>query len=296
MKHLYFAFLMFFSIVAGSQAQEIPIEHDTLKVKTGIGGGLPENSDSLKPIQLPLKLPRLNPAENFLPQFTPYQSFNLMPQQGIGENNFPPIYWSGAASDFINSRSRTAIATMMPTNRLMLHSSATLGMIETPMFGKGYYYILDAGARYMFNPALTMGVSGGYNSDFGVIPTWNMGIDAAYQISRNLMIDGGLTYMQTARNGFNLNQSAVMIDLHGRYRLSDDWYMNAYGGVPVMKKNNIPGSPMLPMMNTPYYGGSVEYWFKPSMGVEGGMIWVRDMFSGKMRAQPKLELHFRPGR
>ena len=94
---------------------------------------------------------------------------------------------------------------------------------------------------------------------------------------------------------FNLNQSAVMIDLHGRYRLSDDWYVNGYGGMPVMQNNNQPNRSMLPMMNTPYYGGSVEYWFKPTVGVEGGMIWMRDMFSGKMRAQPKLELHFRPG-
>jgi hypothetical protein len=50
------------------------------------------------------------------------------------------------------------------------------------------------------------------------------------------------------------------------------------------------------VMNTPYYGGSVEHWFKPTMGVEAGVIWIRDMFSGKMRPQPKLELLFRPGK
>ena len=53
---------------------------------------------------------------------------------------------------------------------------------------------------------------------------------------------------------------------------------------------------MLPMMNTPYFGGTVEHWFKPTMGVEGGMICSRDMMSGKMRPRPKLELKFRPGR
>ena len=102
--------------------------------------------------------------------------------------------------------------------------------------------------------------------------------------------------MKTARNDFSVNQSAVMIDLHGRYRLNDDWYLNAYGGMPVLQNNNRPDMPMSPMMNTPYYGGSVEHWFKPTMGVEAGMIWMRDMFSGKMRPQPKLELLFRPGR
>jgi hypothetical protein len=277
-------------------AQDVPLKQDSLDRKTGVSGELPTQSDSLKSGQLPLKLPRLNPAENLMPQFTPYQRFSLTPQQTNKETYFPPVHWHGAASDFINTKSRTAIATTMPMPNLLLHSSATIGMVETPFFGKGYYYILDAGARYAINPALTMGISGGYDSNFDVMPLWNAGIDASYQVNRNLMFDGGLTYMKMARNDFSLNQSAVMIDLHGRYRLNDDWYLNAYGGMPILQNNNQPDRPMIPMMNTPYYGGSVEYWFKPTMGVEGGMIWKRDMFSGKMRPQPKLELLFKPGR
>jgi hypothetical protein len=277
-------------------AQDIPVKPDSLDLNTGIAGELPKSTDSLKSGQLPLRLPRLNPAENLLPRFTPYQRFTLDMQRSDKETNFPPVYWHGAASDFINAKSRMVMATTMPAPNRLLHSSATTGMVETPFFGKGYYYILDAGARYAINPALTMGVSGGYNSDFGVTPFWNAGIDAGYQVNRNLMFDGGVTYIKTAGNMFGLNQSAVMIDLHGRYRLSDDWYLNAYGGTPVLQNNNQPNRPMLPMMNTPYYGGSAEYWFKPSMGVEAGMIWARDMFSGKMRPQPKLELLFRPGK
>lgn len=277
-------------------AQDVQVKPDSLDLKTGITGGLPKSADSLQSGQLPLRLPRLNPAENFLPQFTPYQRFSLTPQYTDKDTNLPPVYWHGAASDFINTKSRTAIATTMPTPNLLLHSSATIGMVETPFFGKGYYYILDAGARYTINPSLTMGVSGGYDSNFDVMPFWNAGIDASYQVNRNLMFDGGLTYMKTAGNMFDLNQSAVMVNLHGRYRLNDEWYLNAYGGMPVLQNNNQPDRPMLPMMNTPYYGGSVEHWFKPSMGVEAGMIWMRDMFSGKMRPQPKLELLFRPGK
>lgn len=296
MKRLYISLLIVLLFTqARIFAQEIPVKQDSLELKTGVSGEMPSLSDSLQSGQLPLRLPRLNPMENFMPQFTPYQKFTLSPQHTDEEGIFPPIYWDGAASDFINSKSRTAIASMMPTPNLLLHSSTTLGMVETPMFGKGYYYILDAGARYMINPALMMGISGGYNSNFDEIPFWNIGMNASYQMNRNLMFDGGATYLKTAGNQYNVNQSAVMLDLHGRYRLSDDWYLNAYGGMPVMKHNNQSG-PMLPMMNTPYYGGSAEYWFKPTMGVEGGMIWVRDMFSGKMRPQPKLELLFRPGK
>ena len=42
-------------------------------------------------------------------------------------------------------------------------------------------------------------------------------------------MDGGLTYLKSAANPFNVNQSALLLDLHGRYRLTDDWYLNAYG-------------------------------------------------------------------
>jgi hypothetical protein len=297
MKRFYVPLLMIlFFVQTKSFAQDIPVKLDSLDLKTGITGGLPKQADSLRSGQLPLRLPRLNPAENLLPQFTPYQRFTLTSQHTDKDTNLPPIHWHGTASDFINTKSRTAIATTMPIPNLLLHSSATIGLVETPFFGKGYYYILDAGARYAINPALMMGLSGGYDSNFGVMPFWNAGIDASYQVNRNLVFDGGLTYMKTAGNMFNLNQSTVMVDLHGRYRLTDDWYLNAYGGMPVLQHNNQPNLPMMPMMNTPYYGGSVEHWFKPTMGVEGGMIWMRDMFSGKMRPKPKLELLFRPGR
>lgn len=297
MKRLYVPLLIiFFSAQTKSFAQDIPVKTDSLEVKTGVVGRLPQQADSLRSGQLPLRLPRLNPAENLLPQFTPYQRFNLMPAYTNKDSNFPPIQWNGVASDFLHTKSRTAIATTMPTRRLLLHSSATLGVVETPFFGLGYNYILDAGASYLINRSLTMGISGGYNSNFGTLPFWNTGINANYQMNRNLTFDGGVNYIKTAGNMFQINQSAVMVDLHGRYRLSDDWYVNGYGGMPVMQRNNQPNQPMLPMMNTPYYGGSVEYWFKPTMGVEGGMIWMRDMFTGKMRAQPKLELLFRPGR
>jgi len=142
----------------------------------------------------------------------------------------------------------------MPTRNLLLHSSATLGLIETPWFGKGTYFILDAGARYAISPALNVELRGGYNSDFGSLPYWNAGIDASYMLTPSLMIDGSMTYMQTATNSFNINQSAVLIDLHGRYRLNNDWYLNAYGGMPVRQENNQQRQPMMPMMNTPYYG------------------------------------------
>ncbi len=273
------------------------MKQDSLNLERGRSTERPTDSLTFNRNEtVPLRLPRLNPAENLAPQFTPYERHRISLNREKGPSLLPPIHWNGVASDLIDTKSRTAIATMLPAPNLLLYNSVTLGLVETPFFGKANYYNLSAGAHYLISPQLTLGASGSYYSDFGVLPHWSTGLNASYQISRNLMIDGGLTYMQTADNAFLLNQSAVMMDLHGRYRLNDDWYLNGYGGLPVLQQNNRPTSPMMPIMNTPYYGGTVEHWFNSTTGVEAGVVWMRDMFSGKMRPQPKLELLFRPGK
>jgi len=296
MRHVYISLLLLF-IYSTIYAQDNPLKQDSLRLETGRSLELKTDSmTSDRNETIPLRLPRLNPAENLEPQFTPYERHRISLNRERGNSLLPPVHWSGAATDFINTKSRTAVATMLPAPRLLLYSSTTLGLVETPYFGKAIYYNLSAGSQYFISPAFTLGASGSYHSDFGILPHWSTGLDASYQISRNMMIDGGLSYMQTAGNMFGLKQSVVTMDLHGRYRLNDDWFMNAYGGMPVMQRNNRPAAPMMPMMNTPYYGGSVEHWFNSTTGVEAGVIWMRDMFSGKMRPQPKLELLFRPGR
>lgn len=276
-------------------AQDITVRQDSLKTIIATGT-LRQQKDTVQSRNVSLKLPRLNPAMDMHPQLIPYQRFTVSTPSASASRLLPPIYWRGVASDYINSKSRTAIATTMPARNLLLHSSATLGLVETPWFGKGTYYILDAGANYTISPALNVGISGGYNSGFGILPFWNAGIDATYMLHPNLLIEGGINYLQTGQNTFGLNQSALLIDLHGRYQLNNDWYLNAYGGMPVSQSNSHPLRPMLPTMHTLYYGGSVEHWFNSTTGVEAGVIWMRDMFTGKMRPQPKLELLFRPKR
>ena len=203
MKRLYAVFLLISLFMKGF-AQDIPVKHDSLKTDITTAPS-PVETDSIKSGNVMLKLPRMNPTEKLQPQFTPYDRFTISPQRSISDSGLPAIQWNGIASDFINSKSRTAIATTMPLPNLLLHASATLGLVETPWFGKGTYYILDAGARYAISPALNVGLRGGYNSDFGTLPYWNAGIDASYLLTPNLMIDGSLTYMQTAANSFNIN-------------------------------------------------------------------------------------------
>lgn len=291
-KHI-LLFALSFSITF-VYAQENMIKKDTLK--------LPEHqiqmpvADSTSADGIKINIPTTHPIlgkDGLYPNRFSDFSINpyIAPRTGLSH-----VQFHGAANDEIFSKSRTAIAAYTPAPRLSLYSGATLGLVETPFFGKGNYYILNAGVNYRVNPRFNAGISGMYNSDFGVLPFWNVSADFQYLVSSNLMVETGIGYMQTAPNMFQLKQSAVLVDMHVRQRLSDDWFLNAYGGLPLSQSNNRPAAPLMPALNNHYYGGTVEYWFRPTVGAEAGLIWMRDMFSGKMRAQPKLELKFRPGR
>lgn len=275
-------------------AQENTLRKDSLKFSAD--KPLPVQTDSVKADRMDIAIPTINPSmgKDGL-QHNRFNDFSVNPYLVPGTNP-SRIQFFGTGSDYVNSKSRTAVATYSPVAGISLYSAASLGLIETPFFGKGNYYMLHAGANYRVSSNLSAGLSGTFNSNFNVVPFWNVSADLRYLAGRNLMLEGSLGYMQTGANMFHLSQSAVLIDLHARYRLSDDWFLNAYGGFPVSQNTNRPAAPMMPMMNNRYYGGTVEYWFQPTVGAEAGLIWVRDMFSGKMRPQPKLELKFRPGR
>lgn len=228
-------------------------------------------------------------------QYSKYEDFSITPFM-MPRTPMSGVNFFGVGSDDIFSKSRTAIASYSPAPRMNIHAATTLGLIETPFFGKGYNYMLNVGANYLLSPRLMSGVSGTYNADFGVLAHWNVSTDLQYIASPNLMLEGSIGYISTAANAYNIDQSAIQLDLHARQRITNDWYMNAYGGLPVYQQNNQAKRPIMPIMNNTYYGGTVEYWFKPTVGAEAGIIMVRDMFSGKMRPQPKIELKFRPGR
>ncbi len=286
--------ILFNSLINYSFSQERTSIADSLKL--GLPDKLEVYGDSIKTKGVYLKLPKLNPTEKLQPQFSPYDRLIVPPIYYTGGSGLPHIHWDGVSSSHINIKSSTVIARTMPSDGLIIYSTATLGIVETPFFGKSDYFILNAGANYAISNAVNIGIRGGYDSDFGYIPTWNAGIDANIMLTPSLMIDGGLTYISTAGNTIGVSQSAIMVDLHGRYKMSEEWYLNAYGGLPINQRKNTPNQSMLPIMNMPYFGGSVEHWFKPSMGVEGGVIWSRDAFTGKMRARPKVELLFKPGK
>src|SRR5690554_6669930 len=134
MRHLYLPLLMLF-LCSTLSAQDIPVKQDSLKLERG--RSTEPQTDSLtfnRNETVPLRLPRLNPAENLAPQFTPYERHRVSLYRERGSSLLPPIHWTGAASDFINTKSRTAVASMIPARNILIYSSATLGLVETPYF------------------------------------------------------------------------------------------------------------------------------------------------------------------
>jgi len=293
-QRLFFLLFLVFRVLYSVYAQENPTRKDSLR--TIPGNPLSLTSDSVAPDGVSVTMPTIHPVvgKGGL-QYNRFNDFTVNPYL-MPRTQPSGVRFYGTGSDNINSKSRTAAATYLPVPRMSLYSAATLGLVETPFFGKGNYYMLNAGANYLLAPNFNAGFSGMYNSNFNVIPFWGVSADLQYLAGRNLMLESSVGFMKTGANMFNLSQSSVLIDLHARYRMSDDWFLNAYGGFPVTQKTNRPAAPMMPMMNNTYYGGTVEYWFQPTVGAEAGLIWIRDVFSGKMRPQPKLELKFRPGR
>jgi hypothetical protein len=185
MKHFYIPFLMIlFLRSVESFAQDIPVKPDSMDLKNRNRRWVAKTGRSLRSGQLPLRLPtesgrKSSAAIYSLPTVHP-GAINIR----IKKLTSPRF--TGRRPHLISSIARVARPLLqqcqLPT--CLLHSSATIGMVETPFLVKANYYILDAGLAMRSNPALTMGVSGGYNSNFDVMPLWNAGIDASYQVNR----------------------------------------------------------------------------------------------------------------
>lgn len=196
--------------------------------------------------------------------------------------------------DFINPE-RTVVFSKNATDRLSLFSANTIGVYKTLLFGNINYYNLNIGANYQFHSSL-QGQSGiFYNSTLrDPLPIAGAYANFNYRAADNLWFDGGASYRKTLGNTYGFDQQSLMMELHSRYQIAENWFLNGYGGTPIYQLNKKPGMPTLPAMPQTYYGGTAEYWFKENMGVEGGLIWIRDIFTGKMRPSPKIELKFGP--
>lgn len=213
-----------------------------------------------------------------------------------------PISFSGYGSDEFFNPERTLVLSMNVNKRLSFYSANTIGVYRTLMHGNLNHYELNLGANYRFSSVLS-GQGGAFFNSMVTNPLPIAGVysNFNYRAADGLWLDGGMAYKTTLNNMYDVNQKALLMNMHARYQLADDWFLNGYGGLPLYQSNHSDNNRelrnrMLPVMSEKYYGGTVEYWFQKEMGVEAGVIWIRDMFTGKMRPSPKIELKFGPKR
>ncbi|MDR1742379.1 MAG: hypothetical protein LBR48_00995 [Dysgonamonadaceae bacterium] len=202
---------------------------------------------------------------------------------------------SGYGRDDLINPERTVVFSTNATDRLSLFSANTIGVYKTLMFGNISYYNLNLGANYRFHSSLSGQGGIFYNATVSdPLPIIGTYANFNYRAADNLWFDGGASYRKTLGNSFGINQQSLMIDLHTRYQVEDQWFLNLYGGMPIYQETGGPGKPMIPAMPEKYYGATAEYWFREDMGAEAGLIWMRNMFTGKMEVRPEIKLKFGP--
>ncbi|MFA5210011.1 MAG: hypothetical protein WC403_06810 [Proteiniphilum sp.] len=91
MRQFYLPLLMLF-FCSTLSAQDIPIKQDSLMLERGRPSEVTIDSLTVDRNEtVPLRLPRLNPAENLSPQFTPYERHRISLKRERGTSLLPPI-------------------------------------------------------------------------------------------------------------------------------------------------------------------------------------------------------------
>lgn len=285
-------FLMLFALPLAAQEQDAKI-NDTIPVH------LPEKLPATLGTQT-IGQPQMNEAAanaRFRPQLHPELPVQHRPLTfpSLGGNTSTEVRLpanvrlGGYGHDLYDNAERTAVFSLNASPRLTLYSAGTLGVQKSLLHPNVSYYNIDMGGAFALSPAVD-GNAGVFYGSALQMPFSMSGayLNLNYRATDRLQLDGGVSYR-------NLNlqprQHSVVLNVHGRYQIADNWYMNVYGGTPVLQRGASENGMMHPMMPRPYFGGTLEYWFNDNFGMEGGMVWEQDMF-GKLRPKPKVELLF----
>ena len=275
-----------------SQAQEVTIS-DTIRIE------LPE-----LPINLDLQQFEIERRAQISPFL--YTRPNLMMPTEHHWHTFPELHRvvpmpsnigiTGFGLNSITNINRTALFSVEATRNLMFYSAATLGVLRTLQYGNINYYNIDVGAAFLLNHSLSGSAGVFYRSAL----QFPMPISGAYlhlhqQITDGLSLFSSGTFQNVWIHHLGVNQQSVMLEGRLRQDLTDRWSISAFGGTPVFESSGRIGIPMNPLMST-YYGASLEYWFNETTGVEGGVVWERNMFTGGMRPRAHFGLQTRQRR
>ena len=289
----FISLIVFLVLPFVSQAQEIALG-DTIRVE------LPE-----LPLHLDFQQLEIDRRAEISPFL--YTPPNLVPPTEHHWHTFPDFHRvvpipahigiTGFGLNSLTNINRTAMFSMEADRNLMFYFASTLGVIRTLPYGNISYYNIDVGAAFLLNHAISGSAGVFYRNTLQFpMPITGGYLHLFYQVTDGLQVFGSGTFQNIQMNHPGVSQQALMLEGRLRQRLTDRWYVNAYGGTPVLQNSGRVGMPMNPMMTMTYYGASVEHWFNEGLGMEGGVVWVRSMFTGQMQAQPRLHLHARPRR
>jgi len=204
-------------------------------------------------------------------------------------NRSNAVHIGGGSSDFFGRSERMVDFSLTPNENLLLRSSLLIGRYEAPFLQEGLnYYDINIGAELYINPYLSGGAGVFYKSNLNY-PSSNVGgyIDAIFTPIDRVQLSNTLTYYNHMSNASQFNQQSIMIDTHLRYRLNEKFYLNFYGGMPLSESSNI-NNQVLPLLPQKYVGGTVEYWFNRTVGIESGVMWEQDVFNHKLVPRPVI--------
>ena len=291
---IFIGLFLFLSLSIVSQAQEVTTTiSDTIRIE------LPE-----LPVNLDLQQFEIDRRAEISPFL--YTPLNLMPPFEHHWHTYPRLQRKvpmptrmGITGFGLNSMThinRTALFSMDASRTVMPYFASTLGVVRTLPYGNINFYSFDVGAAFLLNRS----ISGSAGVFYRNVIQFPMPITGGYanflfDLTYGTQLFTGATFQNVRINHLGVNQQTVFLEGRLRQRITDRWYVNAYGGTPVFQNTGRLGIPMNPLMTT-YYGGSIEHWFNDRFAVEGGIEWVRSPFSGRMHARPNIGFHAGPRR
>lgn len=202
-------------------------------------------------------------------------------------NKSNAIHIGGGSSDFFGRSERMIDFSITPNENLLLRSSFLIGRYDAPFLQESLnYYSLGLEAELYINSYLSGGAGVFYKSNLNHPSSLTGGyIDLIFTPIDRLQLSNTLTYYNHMSNASHLNQQSIMLDTHLRSRLNEKFYLNFYGGMPLYETNNDQIVPILPQK---YVGGTVEYWFNKTVGIESGVMWEQNVFNQKLIPRPTM--------
>ena len=204
-------------------------------------------------------------------------------------NQSNALHIGGGSSDFFGRSQSMVDFSMTPNENLLLRSSLLIGRYDAPFLHESLnYYSLGLDSELYVNRYLSGGAGVFYKSNLNESSSIVGGyLETIFTPIDRVQLSNTLTYYNHMSNASQFNQQSIMLDTHLRYRLNEKFYLNFYGGMP-LNETSKSNKHVLPLLPQKYVGGTVEYWFNRTVGIESGVIWEQDMFNHKLVPKPVM--------